>query len=224
MHIIINKISKKFRKLCLRPINVYCLHHVCEQFDGEWMNECDWMPIEDFKRKVLACRINGVEFISLMEAYGHIRHDRLRFKKYAVITFDDGYATLNEILPWLRKHNIPVTLFVNPDYAAGIAYRITPKEQYLSVEELSQLKVDVGMHGLQHIDVSKMSEKEFAAYSSESIEATSKFVRFVPFWAYTWGLHNSMTDGILQGKAIIPVLIDGMKNYNDFLRIHRELL
>ncbi len=36
----------------------------------------------------------GVEFISLTEAYEHICNDNIRCKRYAVLTFDDGYTSL----------------------------------------------------------------------------------------------------------------------------------
>jgi len=242
-------------KLRLQPIRVYCLHHVCEQFDPESMNECDWMPIDEFKRKVLSLKAGetakrrngkmvkgrGVEFISLAEAYRHICKDWFRWKKFAVITFDDGYASLKEILPWLNEQKMPVTLFVNPDYAAGKAFRETSKEQYLTIEELSELaqtpntkhhtpKVEIGMHGLQHVDVSKMSEVEFQIFAEESIVKTQSIasrlspLAYIPFWAYTWGHHNPMTDKVLKENGIVPVLMDGMKNYNDPNCIHRELL
>ena len=150
----------------------------------------------------------------------------IRLKKYAVLTFDDGYTSLKEVLPWLKEQNIPVTLFINPDYAAGKAYRELPKEQYLPPEELAHLDVEIGMHGLQHLDVTKMNEDEFREFVESSFHHSinSSLKHFIPFWAYTWGRHNSMTDRVLKEKGITPVYIDGMKNYNDASCIHRELL
>jgi len=232
---LIDKITRKWVHIRLQPIHVYCLHHVCKQFDAEWMHESDWMEIEEFKCKVLALRQRGIEFISLTEA-----HHRLtlasspltfRLKRYAVLTFDDGYASLREVLPWLQEQDIPVTLFFNPDYAAGKAYRNTPKEQYLTTEELSEFAhtphtplVEIGMHGMQHVDVSKMTFIEITNYAKETIAETSKIDGHIPFWAYTWGKHNEVTDKLLKKYNLIPVLMDGMKNYNDSTCIHRELL
>lgn len=98
----IRKIERKWMKLRLQPIHVYCLHHVCALFDAESMNACDWMQIDEFKYKVLAMWQDGVEFISLTEAYDKIANDKFRNHKYVVFTFDDGYASLKEILPWVR--------------------------------------------------------------------------------------------------------------------------
>lgn len=227
---IIAYIKRKWLHLRLRPIRVFCLHHVCEHFDAESMHEGDWMALDEFKQKVLAMQQSGVQFISLSDAHRIISNQQsaisIRFQRYAVLTFDDGYASLKEVLPWLKEQNIPVTLFVNPDYAAGKAYRESLKEQYLTPEELAELDVEIGMHGLQHLDVTKMNEDEFCEFVEQSYHQSSILnpQSFIPFWAYTWGRHNAMTDKVLKEKGIIPVYIDGVKNYNDASCIHRELL
>ena len=135
----LNSIKRKLLKLRLQPIHVFCLHHVSQTFDAESMNKGDWMQIDEFKSKVMALLQDGVEFISLTYAYTHICKDMFRLKKYAVLTFDDGYASLNEILPWLEGQNIPATLFINGKYLDGKSYRDNPKEQYLNKEELFAL-------------------------------------------------------------------------------------
>ncbi len=221
--------KRKWMHLCLQPIRVYCLHHVCAYFDAASMYKTDWMAIENFKHKVLTSQQQGVEFISLSEAFKKLQKDHIRLNKYAVLTFDDGYASLKEILPWLIQQNIPVTLFINPDYAEGKAYRDTPTENYLSIADIgnyvttSHSLIEIGLHGLQHKDVTTMSEQEFINFVTKSIAATSKIKGFIPFWAYTWGRHTAMTDMILQANNIIPVLTDGMRNFNDTNSIHREL-
>ena len=47
--------------------------------------------------------------------------------------------------------------------------------------------------------------------------------RYIPFHAYTYGDHNVTSDDILNQKSVVPVMIDGLKNYNDKRAIHREL-
>lgn len=218
------KIKHKWTKLRLRPIRVYCLHHVCKQYNSDFMYKEDWMDIDTFKQKVITMIYGGVKFISLVEAQKHLCQDILRHKNYAVLTFDDGYETLNEILPWLKEHNIPVTLFVNPDYADGKSVRKTTKEKYLSRQDLSNWNIEIGMHGFQHLDASAMEEKEFQIFVNKTVVNTYNIKGYIPFWAYTWGRHNEKTDCYLQRNKIIPVYIDGMKNYNDVTCIHRELL
>lgn len=214
-------------KLRLRPIRVYCLHHVCAEFEAEQMYACDWMPIEEFKTKVQAKRQEGVEFVSLTEAYHHICTDKVRCKKYAVLTFDDGYVSLKEILPWLEEHHIPATLFINGKYLDGKSYRKNPKERYLTEEELFAITnplVSIANHGWEHKRVTDMTEEEFEDSVEQNVDMLSNHPNYIPFWAYTYGMHIEKTDIFLQGRRIVPVFIDGVKNYNDYEVIHRELL
>lgn len=210
-------IRRNWIKFRLQPIRVFCLHHVCEHFDAESMHEGDWMALSEFKQKVLAMQQRGVQFISLSDAHNALVHSlsplAFRLKKYAVLTFDDGYASLKEVLPWLKEKGIPVTLFINPDYAAGSAYRESPKEQYLTLEELAELDVEIGMHGHGHLDATKMTETEFEQNVILCKSELERHPRFIPYWAYTWGRHNKLTDAILRKNEIVPVLISGQKNY-----------
>jgi peptidoglycan/xylan/chitin deacetylase (PgdA/CDA1 family) len=187
----------------------------------------DWLQIDEFKNKAMAMQQDGVEFISLTEAFGHIQNDWLRRKKYAVLTFDDGYASLKEILPWLEEHQLPVTLFINGKYLDGKSYRKNPKEQYLTKEELCALKsplIEIGSHGWEHTDAAKMNPRDFDEYIRKNIDVLSKHHRFIPFHAYTWGKHTKDTDAYLQSQGIMPVYIDGQMNYNNHGIIHREIM
>lgn len=224
---LLHRIQRKLMKLSLQPIRVFCFHHVCTECDVESMNKGDWMQIDDFKRKVLTLRENGAEFISLTEAYNKITNDKWRNNKYAVLTFDDGYTSLKEILPWLEKQHIPVTLFINGKYLDGKSYRNNPKEQYLTKEELFALTspfIEIGSHGWEHLDASKISADEFKIIIEQNIKLLQTHPRYVPFHAYTWGRYNRGSNSVLTQMNITPVLIDGMKNYNEPHIIHRELL
>ena len=220
-------IKRQLLKLRLQPIRVFCLHHVCKTYDESTMYYADWMQIDEFKQKVQIMQQNGVEFISLTEAYKHICNDYVRYKNYAVLTFDDGYTTLKEILPWFEEQRIPVTLFINGKYLDGKSYRKNPNEKYLTNEELFSLispLIEIGSHGWEHTDASKMSVNELKLSIEQNIELLHAHPCYISFHAYTWGKHNGVTDTILQSKNIIPVYMDGMSNYSDFKVIHRELL
>ena len=227
MSVLWHKIKRKWMKLRLQPIRVFCLHHVCKAFDAESMNKGDWMQIDEFKTKVLAMRQDGVEFISLTEAYHHICNDWFRYMKYVVLTFDDGYASLKEILPWLEDCQIPVTLFINGKYLDGKSYRKNPNERYLTKDELFALTsplVEIGSHGWEHTDATMMTYKEFEEYIDKNIQLLTLHPFYIPYHAYTWGKYTSATDSYLFSKNIQSVYIDGQKNYNEKRVIHRELL
>lgn len=213
--------------LRLQPIRVYCLHHVCAEFDAESMNVGDWTQIDEFKDKVQAMRQKGVEFISLSKAYTHIVHDVFRTRKYAVLTFDDGYASLKEVLPWLQEQHIPATLFINGKYLDGKSYRKNPKEQYLTKDELFAMTsplIEIGSHGWEHKDATMMSLEDFKTYIDTNLELLQNHPCFAPFHAYTYGFHNNDEDDYLQKKKLSSVLVDGQYNYNCRKFLHRELL
>lgn len=221
------KIQRMWTKFRLQPIHVYCFHHVSVVFDADSMNRGDWVQIDEFKSKMLALQRDGVEFISLTDAYRRICNDCIRCKKYAVLTFDDGYASLKEILPWLEEQLIPATLFINGKYLDGKSYRKDPKEKYLTQNEILAITsplIEIGSHGWEHTDASQMNEFEFVEYMDRNIRLLSSHPRYVSFHAYTWGKHTSVTDNILLDRTLIPVLMDGIVNYNELHVIHRELL
>lgn len=221
------KIRRKLMHMRLQPIRVYCLHHVCATFDAESMNRGDWMQIDEFRQKVLVMLQDGVEFISLSEAYKHIGHDWLRCKKYAVLTFDDGYVSLKEILPWLEEQHISATLFINGKYLDGASYRKNPEERYLSKDELWDLTsplIEIGNHGWEHNHVPDMTDDEFAASVERNVSLLKNHQNYIPFWAYAYGEHTVATDEYLRAQHIVPVYIEGLKNYNEQDLIHRELL
>lgn len=214
-------------KIRLQPIHVYCLHHVSEVYDEESMNREDWMQIDEFKSKVLALQKDGVELISLSDAHRHMCNDWIRSKKYAVITFDDGYASLKEILPWLEAERIPTALFVNGKYLDGKSYRMNQREKYLTRDELFALTspmIEIGSHGWEHTDASLMEDEAFAESIRQNIQLLSQHPRYIPCHAYTWGRHTNNTNNQLLQMWVTPVLIDGAKNYNEKDVIHRELL
>lgn len=208
----------------LSPIHVFLFHQVSDFFDETTMFACDWTETEQFKGNVLKLK-DKYEFISLEEAHRHLKNDDVRLKDYAVLTADDGWASLNNILPWLEQQNIPVTLFVNPDYADGKSFRNKKTERYLTRSEIESYKmVSIGLHGLEHISVSEMSETEFRDYVAKSVKQTSNFPGYVPYWAYTWGLYSEMNNIVLKDFGITPVYIDGEANIDNSEYIDRELL
>lgn len=224
---LMEKICRKLMKMRLQPIRVFCLHHVCEQFDADVMHPCDWMALNDFKQKINALRNQRYQFISLTKAYDHLQKDWFRRQKYAVLTFDDGCKSLNAVLPWLEAQQIPVTLFINGKYLDGKSYRETVKEQYLTHDELFSLTsplLEIGHHGWEHTAATEMTDEELIDSMQKNIEILSSHPRYIPFWAYTYGIHNKNSDAIITHANLIPILVAGNKNYQWRGNIDRELM
>lgn len=223
----IGKVKRKWIKIRLRPIRVFCLHHVCKHFDAESMNPCDWLELTVFQAKINDLRNQGYKFISLTEAYKYLQNDWIRTKKYVVLTFDDGYKTLEEVLPWLEEQKIPATLFINGKYLDGKSYRENPNEQYLTFDELFALNcpyIEIGHHGWEHTAADEMDEQELLGSLEKNIAILSSHPKYISFWAYTWGRHKKNNDKVLLSKGIVPVLIEGNKNYKWISTIDREIL
>lgn len=222
------KIQRRLTKMRLKPIRVFCFHQVSDVFEPDTMWECDWTQTEVFKKQILALK-KKYTFISLTEACKHIANDKVRFKNYAALTADDGWASVKNIIPWLAEQQIPLTLFLNPLYLDGEHFRERLTERFLLEEDITSIterfsKVSIGMHGWEHIDVSKINENEFRESVDLSVQALRVFDSFIPYYAYPWGKNNEMNKMVLKELNIVPVLMDGQKNYNDASGIHRELL
>ena len=195
-------IRRKLLHLRLRPIRVFCFHQVSDEFEPETMKECDWMQIDVFKKTILSLKEKYI-FVSLRDAYNHIANDKLRMKHYAVLTADDGCASLKNILPWLDEQNIPVTLFLNPLFFDGVHFRENANEKYLTLEEVEQFalsckRLSVALHGWGHKDVSAFSESEFRDDIDKSRQALKGRRSYIPFYAYPWGRHKMMNDNVLR--------------------------
>ena len=91
------KVCRKWTKIRLQPIRVFCFHHVSDTFNKSYMWECDWVNTDVLKQWVLDMQRKGYQFVSLPEAHFHLQNDYMRCRKYAVLTADDGYKSLLNI-------------------------------------------------------------------------------------------------------------------------------
>lgn len=225
---IISRISNQWMKLRLQPIRVFCFHQTSETFDASTMYPGDWTQIEQFKLNVLQLKERYI-FISLQEARDKLTHDSIRCKRYAVLTADDGWASLKNILPWLAELQIPVTLFVNPAYLKGEETRENGMNGLLKIDELKELlnhypNISIASHGWNHALATDVETMDFLDATIKSVDYLKQFKNYIPFYAYPCGRHTKETDAILGKAGIAPVYIDGNKNYRYDGGIHRELL
>lgn len=224
------KVVRKLNKLRFAPIDVFVFHAVSDVYDPERNFRMDWMSTEDFCRTVRAMK-KKFQFVSLPEAYEKLKKDLFRRKRYAVLTCDDGYASVLSVLPFLEKEQVPLTLFINPVCLEGNYfredYKTHPEHLYITDEELRQLDspwITVGMHGWEHNDVTKMTTREFSDSVERCVKALVGHPRYIPFYAYTWGRCTEKTQRVLDGMGIVPVFCDGMGNYRYGKGISRKEL
>lgn len=233
-----HKINNRCTKLRLQPIRVFCIHQVTDTFDANSMWPCDWIQTDVFKQKVTELQ-KQYTFISLPEAQEYLRKDWFRCKKYAVMTADDGFASMKEVVPWLVEQNIPITLFINPIVWDGktIAQNMKglpicdkrngAKGLYLLLDDLKALQsslVTFGYHGFEHIDESRESHNTFINNFENCRVAMKDLQNVIPFFAHTYGRMTKENDAYLLKQGITPVYVSGGKNYNKRHLIDRELL
>ena len=237
---IVLKLNRKLLRLRLRPVRVFCFHGLCET-DG---NNPDSIPTSFLKETIQQLLNSGYKFISLKEAHAHIKNDKVRMNKYAVLTADDGLKSQLDVLAWLEEKNIPITLSLNvlslSNEVCGLPYRkwyhiedkVTEKryaeQLYISETELHRIKSDLvtfALHGVNHDEPSTgISLEDFKQDVEVCIQKFSSSKHYVPFYAYKYGKHNQNTDKVLRQYGLTPVLVDGEMNYNDASCIHRESL
>lgn len=235
---ILDKIKKKCVSLRFQPIRIFCIHNVSDCLDADSMWPCDWIQTDVFKRTVLELQ-KQYTFISLTEAQRHLRRDIIRFRKYAVLTADDCFASLKNIIPWLEERQIPITLFINPivwdGKTVGQNLRSLPvstdnngaKDIYLLPEDLKAFQsplITFGYHGYEHINESVETFETFVANFEKCRKAMEIFDNVIPFYAHTYGRATKQNDEYLIKQGITPVYVNGGKNYNQWKHIDRELL
>ena len=238
---LIHRIKRKLLKLRFQPIHVYCFHHVSDTYDAATMWDEDWTQTEALKQFVNRLQQKGYIFISLPEAHERLKQDKFRRKKFAVLTADDGYKTLYNILPWFQEMQIPVTLFINPKYILEDEIDSDTQRRmqqskiskdsaslYLKSMDIQMLQsplVTFGHHGFEHLDEWNINKEEFKRNLDLCVSAMREsFKNVIPYYAHTYGHTNSGNDEVLQEFGLIPVYTAGNANYNISAVIDRELI
>ncbi len=242
-----HKVHHKWIKLTRQPIRILAFHHVADNYDPRIMWQCDYTNTTQFIRNITSFINAGYTFIPLTEAHRHLQKRTFRRQKYAVLTADDGYKTLFNILPWLYSRNIPITLFINSQYLDEhhwsknneiqalstndtINMNELCKELYLSYAELQKLSKEsnglltIGLHGHEHLLCSEISDSELKENANQCITELKKFENCIPYYAYPCDSYNENTHNILLALGLTPVTISGRMNYNNKNVIERECI
>lgn len=235
------KIRRKWTKLRLQPIRIFCFHHVSDDYNPLTMWECDWTQTDLFKRNIRNLKEQGYTFISLSDAQKKLKRDWFRHEKYAVLTVDDGFKSLLNILPWLKEQNIPITLFVNPKYIMEDRIgenmqnrldqsqtKVSSDEIYLKMNDIESMHsplITFAYHGYEHLDEWDMNKETFTQNLTRCIETMQRdFPNVIPFYAHTYGHAKREYDTILHEHGLTPVYVSGNCNYNEASSIDRELI
>lgn len=95
--------------------------------------------LEDVVREV---RRQGFDIVSLDEAHARLSGEAKARRPFVTFTFDDGYRdNRDHALPVLRRHGVPLAIYVTTDFADGTGFlwwlvleRVIAQRQFLAVE------------------------------------------------------------------------------------------
>lgn len=226
------KIRRRWYKMIYRPIRVFVFHHVSDVRDTLVCQDSDWTQLDQFKRNIEHL-MQYYTFISLSEACDKLQHDYFRFRNYAVLTTDDGLASVLNVLPWLEEKEIPVALFINSRYmecdklkpvhqkwlhelAPDAEEKEIAKRMYLSREQVWSLKspyIEIGMHGHEHLNITQIDELQFEKDIAVCYDVLHTHPLFVSMYAYPWGKSTGKSMKYLLLHNIVPVVLRGEGNY-----------
>ncbi|MAE60657.1 MAG: hypothetical protein CMJ49_04775 [Planctomycetaceae bacterium] len=108
----------------------------------------------------------GVKCVSLIDAVEHREMHGDWPDNSAVITFDDGFASVHEhALPALKQHGFGATMFVVSDHVGGLndwerpwpGLGYQPLMDWDQLGELCDAGVEIGAHTVSHADVSRIA-------------------------------------------------------------------
>ncbi len=169
-------------------------------------------PPADFDAQMVALKNKGYNTIHMKELAEYFAGRAQLPVKPAVITFDDGFAVQQDVMPILQKYGIKTTLYLIEGgdlshYCIGLK-RIDGEQcgdAYLKPDNVKQMLqsglIEVGAHTVDHPNLAGMtpSDQMFQIFTSKSyLEQT--FGNPVTTFAYPYGTYNS-TSVELVGKA-----------------------
>ena len=203
--------------MALAPIEVFVFHAVAESYDATRFLRQDWTPTDEFETELRRLK-KRYTFISLPQACQKLKHDLIRREHYAVLTCDDGFASVLDVLPVILGEQIPITLFINPKYLDGVSIRegYARHPLYITHNQLFDIHsplVTVGMHGYEHTDSTLLTPSEFQKDVECCIDLLQNHPNYIPYYAYTWGRFNDSTQHILDKMGVTPLFCDGTSNW-----------
>jgi peptidoglycan/xylan/chitin deacetylase (PgdA/CDA1 family) len=99
------------RRLTRRGVRILCYHGTWRAADG-YPGDAMFIGKETFRRRLQTIRRLGYPVVSLSEAVRALRGGAAVPDGAVVITIDDGwYGTYADMLPALREHGMPATLY-----------------------------------------------------------------------------------------------------------------
>lgn len=201
------------------PIIIFYYHGVGNGAEN-WMH----LPLDVFDRQVEYMQ-RYFEIISLAEAVRRLRSGASR-STAAVLTFDDGYASLHEVLlPYLEYHAIPASYFVcagasesgsHLQHDTDKGYHDVDLMNTAQIRDCARRGVTIGSHGNHHEDMAKLSgaQLEHALFASaDQLETWLK--KRIRYFAFPFGgLENISPQALETASKRYDAVFSAYGGYN----------
>lgn len=125
-----------------------------------------------------------------------------------VVTIDDGYASTWQAAEILARYGVPAVVFV-PSGAVGTQFQhnpTLPPEMLLSAAQLRLLPrmgVDVGVHGMQHVQLAGLPPEELRVHTHEARALMAEILGAPPpaAFAYPFGSLDPAAVSAVRGAG-----------------------
>ena len=103
---------------------ILMLHHVSPEPAAAFAPNRILTITPDFLDLVIEhLRAADFDIVSIDEAHARMTSQTPPRRRFATFTFDDGYRdNIDHALPVLAKHNVPMTIYVTPDFCDGVRH------------------------------------------------------------------------------------------------------
>lgn len=120
-------------------------------------------PPRDFEAQLELLERAGLEIVPLAAVVEHVAGTRTRARPIAALTFDDAYLDFAEAaLPLLERRRLPGTLFAtaSTDRSRLPGGPAAPLLLLEALRELPERGVEIGAHGIGHVDLTQLGDAE----------------------------------------------------------------
>lgn len=174
-------------RLLAIPILLY--HNI----DGKGPFSIDY---ETIRQHFQLIRDRGIRVIPLRELIHRLEHPAPYREKVIVITFDDGYRSMHDMLiPLVREFGYPVTVFV---YADCVYTRSTRNLTWKLARRMERMGIDIQAHSISHPDLTELSRSDDPAARKrlfEEIYLSRRMLELrmdkkIDYYAFPYGRYN----------------------------------
>lgn len=210
---------------------IFCYHAIG---DDTWRYGVSKSEIEKQMRFLL----KKYQSIKMEDVENHIKGAKQITKPSFVVTFDDGYADILQLIPLFRKLKIYPTVFILGDIKNANHEELENEREFLSKLQITKLKKagwDIESHGMTHAYLPSCKNPEYEIKESKTkiakdLGINTKYIAY-PKGGYTkdvietvkkagYSMALSMDPGFINQKtnlfAIPRVGVDRSHSFSEF--------